>query len=100
MRELINKLNQEVNALYATNEQLKEENLELEDSTRKLQKAESALSAISDAQGMSIDTLSKQVDEYREIQKKIKVSIVSKELFFFIYVVFQHEPPLIERLEC
>lgn len=78
MRQLTNQMRQQVNSLSATNSKLKKENIRLDVSTQKLQKAEADLASISATQGVSIDVLVKQVSEYKLIQQQVKEDLKSK----------------------
>lgn len=78
MRELTARMQEEVTSLAEENKSLCKENVKLEKSTEKLQKAEADLAAISATQGISIDRLVAQVDEYKLIQQRVHNDLIAK----------------------
>eukprot|EP00542_Grammatophora_oceanica_P018365 CAMPEP_0194028336 /NCGR_PEP_ID=MMETSP0009_2-20130614/2330_1 /TAXON_ID=210454 /ORGANISM="Grammatophora oceanica, Strain CCMP 410" /LENGTH=295 /DNA_ID=CAMNT_0038667693 /DNA_START=74 /DNA_END=961 /DNA_ORIENTATION=- len=78
MRQLTNALNEEVNSLSQANSQLKKQNVRLDANAKKLKKAEQALSDISAQQGVSMDKLVAQVEQYKRIQGQVKQDLKSK----------------------
>ena len=87
-RKTLNEMREEVNRFAAENEKLKKHNDELEENTKKLQVVEKQLEDLAVLQGESVDELSKQVREYREIQEKIEGNVKKQIIQNLISVIF------------
>ena len=87
-RKTLNDIREEVNVLAAENDELKKQNTELEENTKKLQVVEKQLEELAILQGKSVDELSLQVREYREIQEKVEENVKAQIIQNLISVIF------------
>ena len=87
-RKTLNDIREEVNVLAAENDELKKQNTELEQNTKKLQVVEKQLEELAILQGKSVDELSLQVREYREIQEKVEENVKAQIIQNLISVIF------------
>mmetsp|Transcript_13147 Transcript_13147/g.15046 ORF Transcript_13147/g.15046 Transcript_13147/m.15046 type:complete len:154 (+) Transcript_13147:304-765(+) len=78
MRELTNQLREEVGEMTASNSVLKSQNRRLSKNTQKLKNTQSTLEKISESQGITVDKLVDQVNEYRKIQESIQIDLQSR----------------------
>lgn len=78
MRELTDEMREDVNKMAMENKKLRRENIRLDASSKKLEKSKAALEEIGKAQGMSVDTLVKQVNEYKQVQAQMKANVRAK----------------------
>jgi len=91
MRELNQKARKQVKRLQENNNLLKEQNDKLEQSGEKLKEAESSLAKISLAQGMNVQELIKQVEDYKKIQEGVKESVRDQILQTLISAVMSSD---------
>mmetsp|Transcript_15251 Transcript_15251/g.22484 ORF Transcript_15251/g.22484 Transcript_15251/m.22484 type:complete len:253 (+) Transcript_15251:208-966(+) len=91
MRELNQKAREQVKRLQENNNLLAEENQKLEASGKKLKEAEASLAKISIAQGMNLETLIKQVEDYKKIQENVKESVKDQILQTLVSAVMNSD---------
>lgn len=87
MRELNQDILEQASRLEANNNLLAEQNQKLDKSGEKLKKAEESLEKLSLAQGMNLEELIKQVEDYQKIQENVKANVKDQILQTLISAV-------------
>ena len=91
MRELQQKLRDQVNAFQFENTRLTMENQQLAQSAKRLKEVEQDLRQLAQLEGRNVQTLMEQVEEYRRIQQEVSTSLKAQVIQNLIEVVIRSD---------